>query len=93
MESVPAVDSSDCLSKCISYFDQTQIKCYYVTFITFPPDPEQTHPSICLLFQTCTKLETTSCQTCLSSSYAGAIKCDTPGICVVSTLVLNLAVC
>ena len=84
MDSVPAVDSSDCLSKCKAYIDQTKIKCYYGTFITFPPDEHQTHPSICLMFQTCTKLETTLCKTCLTSSYAAAAQCDIPGICVVS---------
>ena len=63
-------------------------KCYYATFLSSPPN-DYDYPSICLLFQTCTKLETTFQPNGLTSSYVAAMQCDTPGICVVSTYQIN----
>ena len=56
--SVPAHDSVDCLKKCQSYTG-----CIYGTF-----RPEN-NVNLCLLFQTCTRLETTLCPNCLTSHF------------------------
>ena len=66
----PAIDSFDCWKKC-----RTHQGCYFGTFI---PDKTQ-----CSLYQTCTKLDTTSCQNCRTSSIECA-QCDFPGLCFVS---------
>ena len=63
-----AKNSFECWKKCRSY-----IGC---NFGTFRPDKTQ-----CSLFQTCTKLDTTSCPHCLTSSINCA-QCDFPGFCV-----------
>ena len=67
----PAVDSFDCWKKCRSHQG-----CNFGTFI---PDKIQ-----CTLFQTCTRLDTTSCPNCLTSSVECA-QCDFTGLCVVSS--------
>ena len=54
--SLPANDSMDCLKKCQSYKG-----CSYGTF-----RPAST-VNLCLLFQTCTRLETDLCPNCLTS--------------------------
>ena len=84
LEFTTAVDSFNCLSKCISYIDEMGTKCYFSTFISYPPDIYVHQSKKCLLFQTCTKLETSSCMNCLTSTYADAAQCDKPGVCVVS---------
>ena len=65
-------DSSDCLKKCQSYDG--------CTHGTFRPDSN----NLCLLFQTCTRLETTLCPNCLTTSTECA-QCDIPGSCLVSS--------
>ena len=65
-----ATDSFDCWKKCRSYQG-----CNYGTFT---PDKAD-----CSLFQTCTKLDTTLCQNCRTSSIE-CIQCDFPGLCFVS---------
>ena len=67
---VPATDSFDCWKKCRSHQG-----CNFGTFI---PDKTQ-----CSLYQTCTKLDTTSCPNCLTSSTECA-QCNFPGLCIVS---------
>ena len=66
----PAIDSFDCWRKCRSHQN-----CYFGTF-----KPDRTE---CTLFQTCTKLETTACQNCLTTSI-DCPQCDFPGLCTVS---------
>ena len=66
----PAIDSFDCWKKCRSHQ-----RCYFGTF-----RPEKTE---CLLFETCTKLDTTSCPNCRTSSIE-CVQCDFPGLCFVS---------
>ena len=56
--SLPANDSMDCLKKCQSYKG-----CGYGTF---RPDSNM---NLCLLFQTCTRLETELCPNCLTSHF------------------------
>ena len=67
----PAIDSFDCWKKCRSHQN-----CYFGTFI---PDRTQ-----CSLFQTCTRLETTSCSNCVTSAI-DCPQCDFPGLCTVSS--------
>ena len=57
--SVPAIDSGDCVKKCQSYNG-----CMYGTF-----RPDDSNLNMCLLFQTCTRLETGLCPNCLTSHY------------------------
>ena len=66
----PAMDSFDCWKKCRSHQG-----CNFGTFI---PDRTQ-----CSFFQTCTKLDTTSCPNCRTSSNE-CIQCDFHGLCFVS---------
>ena len=68
---VPATDSFDCWKKCRSHQG-----CNFGTFI---PDKTQ-----CSLFETCNKLDTSSCSNCLTSSVECA-QCDFPGLCIVSS--------
>ena len=56
--SLPANDSMDCLKKCQSYKG-----CGYGTF---RPD---SNVNLCLLFQTCTRLETDLCPNCQTSHF------------------------
>ena len=66
----PAIDSFDCWKKCRSHQG-----CNYGTF-----NPDLTR---CSLYQTCTKLDTSSCPNCLTSAIECA-QCDFPGLCAVS---------
>ena len=66
----PAIDSFDCWKTCRSHQG-----CYFGTFI-----PNKTQ---CSLFQTCTRLDTTSCPNCITNSNDCA-QCDFAGLCVVS---------
>ena len=66
----PAIDSFDCWKKCRSHQD-----CNFGTFI---PDNTQ-----CDFFKTCTRLDTTSCQNCLTNSIECA-QCEFAGLCTVS---------
>ena len=70
--SVPANNSVDCLNKCRNNND--------CSFGLFRPD---SNLNLCLLFQTCTRLETELCPNCLTSSTECA-QCDVPGLCLVS---------
>ena len=67
----PAIDSFDCWKKCRSHQG-----CNFGTFI---PDRTQ-----CSFFQTCNKLDTTSCSNCQTSSIECA-QCDFTGLCFVSS--------
>ena len=71
LENEPAIDSFDCWKICHSYEG-----CNYGTF-----NPDL---SLCLLFQTCTRLDTSECPNCLTSSSQCA-QCDFPGLCTVSS--------
>ena len=75
MTNEPAIDPFDCWKKC-----RTFDGCNFGTFI-----PDKTE---CSLFQTCTKLDTTSCPNCRTSS-SQCIQCDFPGLCFVSMSRLN----
>ena len=66
----PAVDSFDCWKKCRSHQG--------CNFGTFEPDKTE-----CSFFQTCNKLDTNSCQNCLTSSIE-CVQCDFSGLCFVS---------
>ena len=66
---LPAKDSVDCMKKCQMYNN-----CNFGTF---------TSDYNCLLFQTCTRLETMLCPSCLTSS-TGCTQCDISGLCLVS---------
>ena len=66
----PAIDPVDCWKKCWNYQG-----CNFGTFI---PDI-----NLCSLFQTCTKLDTTLCPHCRTSSVE-CIQCDFVGKCFVS---------
>ena len=66
---LPAKDSVDCMKKCQMYNN-----CNFGTF---------TSDYNCLLFQTCTRLETMLCPNCLTSS-TGCAQCDISGLCLVS---------
>ena len=66
---VSANDSVDCVRKCKIYDE--------CNFGTFTPD------NSCLLFQTCTRLETDLCPNCITSSIECA-QCDIPGLCLVN---------
>ena len=70
--SVPANDSVDCMEKCKN-FDSC-------VFGSFTPDY---NPNLCLLFKTCTILETDSCPNCQTSEISCS-ECDVPGLCLVS---------
>ena len=74
LTTVPANDSFDCMDICRSYDG-----CNYGSFC-----PDNYYP-LCLLFQTCSKLDTTFHRNCKTSSIECA-QCNIPGICVVSTL-------
>ena len=74
---VPASDSVDCVKKCRNYDG--------CSFGSFTPDY---NPNLCLLFQTCTRLETESCPNCITSGIECA-QCDVPGLCLVSIKFLS----
>ena len=76
--SVPANDSADCLMKC-----RNSDGCH---FGSFTPDYI---PNLCLLFNTCTSLDTVSCPNCETSEISCS-QCDVPGLCLVSTYLLSL---
>ena len=76
--SVPANDSADCLMKC-----RNSDGCH---FGSFTPDYI---PNLCLLFKTCTSLDTESCPNCETSEISCS-QCDIPGLCLVSTYLLSL---
>ena len=72
--SVPANDPIDCVKNF-----RNNKGC---SFGSFTPDY---NPKLCLLFQTCTRLETELCLNCTTSSIDCA-QCDVPGLCLVSNI-------
>ena len=72
--SIPANDSADCLKKC-----RNANGC---TYGSFTPDYI---PKLCLMFQTCTKVENVLCPNCLTNEIY-CPQCDVPGLCLVSIL-------
>ena len=67
---LPANSSSDCIEKCSNYDS--------CNFGSFSPDY-----NLCLLFETCTSLDTVSCPNCQTSEIF-CYECDVPGLCRVS---------
>ena len=72
---VSANDSADCLKKC-----RNTNGC---NFGSFTPDYS---PNLCLLFETCDRLETESCPNCQTSEISCSHQCDVPGLCLVSSI-------
>ena len=73
----------DCLEKC-----QSHDKCHYATWR--PSNLPIDNKGLCFLFETCSKLRTSSCQDCETSRTIA--RCDMSGICNVSNISLYLFV-
>ena len=70
LTNVPAIDTFDCWKECLYYQG-----CNFGTYI-----PQK---SECSLFETCTKLDATSCPNCRTNSIE-CVQCDFTGLCSVS---------
>ena len=69
---LPANSSSECMEKCKNYGN-----CHFGSFTS------DYNPNLCLLFKTCTSLDTESCPNCETSEISCS-QCDVPGLCLVS---------